>query len=126
MEIREELRANKTTERLRMSDIQGKVDSLRRAVEFGEANGKSNLIVGLDVLRVLLGNGNQTLSIDELTDRFYEVKRQRNLLIAKYQQVTAKLNTVQCYCPVAIQDEIREMLIANAATLAGESASVGG
>jgi predicted DNA-binding protein (UPF0278 family) len=61
------------------------------------------------------------LPIVELTERFYTVRRQRDRLIAKYQQVVAKLNFVQCYCPPSVQDEIRELMRENAALLAGES-----
>ena len=38
-------------------------------------------------LKRLRGSGNQTLSIDELTERFYVVRKQRNQLIAAIQKI---------------------------------------
>ena len=67
--------------------MKDRVDSLRRAVIFGRENGKKNIIVDLDVLSYVLGDGDQELSIDELTERFYLVRSQRDQLIAAVQKI---------------------------------------
>lgn len=71
-----------TTERAR---------SLRNAVEYGKTNGKRNLIVDIDLLDLILRGeipvGGNELPPEEVTKRLYQVKRERDLLIAAIQKI---------------------------------------
>ena len=65
-------------------EVPDRLLSLRRAVEYGKADGKANLIVNLDLLDLLLRGelpvGGNELPPEEVTKRLYEIKADRELL----------------------------------------------
>lgn len=75
------------------------------------------------LLRLLVrGYGHQQLSVEQLTENFYEMKMRYSRLAAAHHRATARLNEVQCYCPVFVQDEIRALLRELSAKVSGETA----
>lgn len=100
--------------------IAERLQSLRAMVRYGIDNGKKNMIVDLDLLAAVIGDGNQELTIDELTDRFYLLKDRHIKLLTQFTKIKHKLDAVQCYCPVHVQDEIRTLVADATAIAAGE------
>lgn len=79
-------------------------------------NRSSALSAGIEELQRLRGSGNQTLPIDELTERFYLVRRQRDQLIAAIQKIGRWANgpevTIECLHNIErIIDEVRRAVL---------------
>lgn len=76
-------------------EIPDRLLSLRRAVEYGKENGKTNLIVNLELLDLLLRGelpvGGNELPPEEVTKRLYALKAERDELRRKLGDTTREL-----------------------------------
>jgi hypothetical protein len=87
-----------------------KCESLRRAVQYGIENGKTNMIVDLDCLKVIFAGyipvGNNELAPEDLTERLYAIKAQRDKLLFAVRSALTSLSQSATYevPPIVVRD----------------------